>query len=165
MFQSLRTGTPFYVLNKIEPKLMIGEVVSVGLPVPQFGATFQNGIMAAPKNTVDVKVKLDGKDVDFQKLPAEVCIADFGDSGMVVSESKDAVLAEIESMRTISQRAIEELPKHEAIVAESGRMIAALNPSVAREAEQAREIESLKSELSDIKAMLSKALGHDSKED
>lgn len=159
----MRTGTAFYVLNKVEPKLSVGEVVSVGLPVPQFGTTFQNGIMAAPKNTVDVKVKIDGNDVDFQKLPADSGIADFGNSGMVVSESKDAILTEIEAMRAISQRAIGEMPRHESIVAESDRMIAALNPSVAKEAEQAKEIESLKNELSDIKAMLSRALGHESK--
>lgn len=158
MFQGLRSGAPLYIFYKNEPKVCVGEVVSVSTPMPQFGTTYQNGIISPPQNFVDLKITVDGEEINLQKLPAEVTIADFGNTGMVVSESKDAILNEIDAFRNISVRALADVEKHQRNVTECDKMLAELNPHIAKEAEQAKKIAGLESELSEIKAMLAQAL-------
>lgn len=170
MFQGLRAGSPFYVLHKEEPKIEVGEVVSVSNPMPLYQTSFQGGGLQMPSMTVDVKVNIGGQEIDFVKLKADQSIAD--SSGVVVSESRDAMLAEIESFRKNSERALGEVEHHEHVVSECDKMLSLLNPQLQRELSQSKEIEGLKSEVSgirdemlDIKAMLAKALNRTKKEE
>ena len=103
MFKDLRSGSPFYILYKNEPRLAVAEVKEVSLPVPQFGLTYQSGLMSQPRNTVDVKVSIDGEDTTLQKIPADLAIADFG-SGMVVSEDSNSISNEITALMKNSER-------------------------------------------------------------
>lgn len=170
MFQGLRVGSPIYLLSKAEPKIDIAEVVSVGNPTAQFNsASFQNGSFAPPTSTVDIKVRIGEQVIDLQKMPAEQSIADFGSSGMVVSESRDAIINEIEGFKKLSIRALEDIDKHKHIVSECDNMLSALNPHLKKEAEQAEEIANLKrgmadlrDDMTDIKGMLTKALNRGS---
>lgn len=78
MFQSIRQGQQFFILHKGEnPRCDVGTVVSVSNPVPKY----QNGYTAYPlpqnEMVVDVKVKVGDDTLDFQKLPANLSIADF----------------------------------------------------------------------------------------
>lgn len=167
MFQGLRGSSPFYILYKKEPRLAIGEVVSVSNPTPQYASTtYQNGIMMPPKNFVDIKVRVGEETLDFQKIPADATIADFGINGMVVSESRDAMINEIDGFKKISERALADVEQHQHIVTECDTMLKALNPQLKREAEQSQDIENLKrsmadlrGDMNDIKGMLTKALG------
>lgn len=170
MFQGLRVGSPIFILSKNEPKIDIAEVVSVGNPTPQYNAaTFQGGNFLPPKNTVDIKARIGEQVIDLQKLPADVSIADFGTSGMVVSESRDAILSEIDGFKKLSLRALEDVDRHKHIVVECDNMLASLNPQIRKEAEQAEEIANLKrgmadlrDDMTDIKGMLTKALNRSS---
>lgn len=164
MFQSLRGGSPFYMLHKNEPKLVIGEVVNTENLVPMLNTTFQNGIISQPKNVIDVNVRVGEETMKFQKLPADLSIADFG-TGIVVSDSRDAIINEVEAFRNASVRILGEVERHQKIVAECDMMLGQLNPHLATEARQSKEIESLKNEMADIKDMLSKALKQFRKED
>lgn len=171
MFQGLRVGSPIYLLSKSEPKIDIAEVVSVGNPTAQYNtASFQNGSFVPPVNTVDIKVRIGEQVIDLQKMPAEQSIADFGSAGMVVSESRDAIINEIDAFKKLSLRALEDVDKHKHIVSECDNMLASLNPHLKKEAEQAEEIANLKrgmadlrDDMTDIKGMLTKALRGSSK--
>lgn len=172
MLSGLRQGAPIYVLYKNDLKVAVGEVVSVSNPVPQFGTTYSAGMLTQPKSTVDVRARIGTETVDFQKLPAEQTIADFGTNGVVISESKDAILNEIDAYKKVSERALADVDRHRKTVAACDAMLADLNPQIKREAEQSAEIESLKQgmanlrdDLTDIKALLSKALNRKNKED
>lgn len=174
MFQSLRAGTPLYVLHKSVPRLEIGEVLSVGTPQPQFGQTvYQAGMTYQPQKTlVDIKVKIGNETIDLQKLPSEAVIADFGDNSMVISESREAILNEIETIRKGSEKVLESIDFHNNVVEQCSAMIAELNPHIRQEAEQRKEIDNMKNELSEIKntmqsmqGMLAKALNKKIKED
>lgn len=164
MLSGLRIGTPLYVLYRNEPRIAIGEVLSVSNPVPVFGTTYQNGMMMPPKSTVDVKVKINGEEVTFQKLPADQSVADFGTSGIVLSESREAILTEIEGLRKLSEKTLQERPRHEHIITECDKMLGELNPQAKREAAQAQEIASLKSDMGTIKGMLAQLLGQKEKQ-
>lgn len=158
MFQSLRTGATVFILYKNEiPRIEYGEVLTVGLPTPQFNATSyqQNGQFMPAKNVVDIKVNVNGQTVDLQKLPADSSIADFGNNGMVVSTSKDAILTEISTLRNNSQRVIESVDKHKKNIEYCDKLIEDLNPEVKKEAERREEIDNLKNEIAGLKDLLS----------
>lgn len=167
MFQSLRNGTPLYVLRKNEPKLEMGEVTFVSQPVNQFGQPVYGGTQPA---TVDIKIQIADKQMDLQKLPATFTIADCG-NGIVVSESRDAISNEINILRQNSQRILESTEQHKAIVQRCNELLAEINPQVKQEAERTKEIESLsqrvgglENSLADIKGLLIQSLNTKTKE-
>lgn len=157
MFQSIRQGQQFFILHKGEnPRCDVGTVVSVSNPVPKY----QNGYTAYPlpqnEMVVDVKVKVGDDTLDFQKLPANLSIADFSQVGgnVVVSESKDAINAEIEAMKISSVRVVESVEYHQKVIKSCDEMLTALNPAFAEKAQQDKEMKELKGELSQIKDIL-----------
>lgn len=120
--------------------------------------------MPSPKMLVDVKIKSSSGEVELQKLPADLTIADFG-NGMVISESKDAILNEIDTLRKSSVRVIESVDMHKNIVEKCDGLLAELNPQIKQEMERTKEFDTLKEEvggiktdLVELKGMLSKLL-------
>lgn len=166
MFQSLRIGTPLYVLHKNEPRLEIGEVTFVSNPTPQFGQTYQMGNPMGQNFIVDVNIKVEGKEkpIEIKQLPASQTIADYG-NGMVISESREAILNEIGVLKSNSERVINSIEQHKEIVRKCDTLLAELNPQIRQEAERSREIENLstrvvglESSIADIKDMLVRTL-------
>ena len=101
MFQSLRTNQQFYILTKgVTPRLDIGTVVSVTAPQMKFQSIPQS-IGSQPEYIVDVTVNVNGATQQYQRLPANKEIADFGDSygNIVVSMSRDAMNNEIATLK------------------------------------------------------------------
>lgn len=169
MFQGLRPGSPLFILHKAEPRIEIGDVVSVSNPAPLYPTSFNtNGFI--PQMTVDVKVSISGVECEFQKLRSDLSIADTQTGTVVVSDSRDAIIGEIENFRKISERALEDAPKHQHIVEECRKMLSVISPQLVRDEKQAEDIENLKKDVSglhsgldDIRRMLAEVLGHDSK--
>lgn len=142
MFQGLRTNSLFYVLDKGEnPNLQIGQVVSVSNPQTKY-PTFNNGFTPQPMETVvDVKVKLNDEEVDFKQLPANGQIAN--DKNLVVSDNKEAMSAEVDTMLRQSKAILESVDYHKKVVDSCEGMLLQLNPQIAKEREQTEKISKL----------------------
>lgn len=161
MFQTLRKGQSIYVLYRNEPRIEIGEVESVGIPTPQLSAApYTQYQPTMQRNCIDIKVRINEQVIDLQKLPADGIVADFGTGGMVVSESKDAILQEIELMRTNSQKILDSIDLHKKNVERCTRLIEDLNPHLKQEAELRKQVESLTNELVSVKNQLSEVLNN-----
>lgn len=166
MFSGLRQGSLFYILEKGEDlNLKIGQVVSVSNPQPKYNQYISAQTFAQPETTVDVKVKIGEETLDFKQLPSNLSIANFGQNGVVVSESKDAMSAEVESMLRTSRGILESIPYHEKVMHICDSMLRELNPQFAKEKEQEEKIGmlenrmgSIEGTLNDMMGMLSKAL-------
>lgn len=139
MFQSLRIGTPLYVLHKNEPKLEVGEVTYISQPTNQFGQPVYGGTQPS---TVDVRIRCGEQPIELQKLPATQTIADYG-NGMVISESREAISNEVAVLRQNSQRILESTEQHTAIVRKCDELLSELNPQVKHEAERQKEMDAL----------------------
>ena len=148
MLYGLRQGAPLYVLYKGEPKIEILEVVSVSNPVPQF-PVYTAGLPASqPSRIIDIQARRGSETVKFEKVPADVAIADFGAaSGIVLSESRDAILSEIEALRKTSERILSDVTKHKHIVSECDKMMRELNPALVRDAENTARLDNLEQRL------------------
>lgn len=154
MFQGLRQNSIFYVLDKSgEPTLKIGQVVNVSNPQPKF-PSYQPGQFPQPmETTVDVKVKMPDGEAEFKQLPSNGQIANSGD--LVVSESREAMSAEIEAMLRHSKEVLESKEYHEKVVKNCEQMLGVLNPQIAKEKAQEQRIGNLEADVSGMKGTLS----------
>lgn len=165
MFQANRQGNLFYILEKGEElRLKIGQVVSVSNPQPKYGSQFSVPAFGQSEMTVDVRVKVDEETMDFKQLNANASIANSGN--VVVSDSKDAMSAEVEGLLRTSKAILESVPYHEKMLVACDNVLRDLNPSFKKEKEQEEKIGALEEKmvgiegtLNDMMSMLSSALG------
>lgn len=149
MFQGLRQGAPIFILHKAEPKLEIGEVVNVSNPAPMYPTTFnQNSFL--PQMIVDIKARICDADVTFEKVRADLSIADTNAGSIVISDNREAMISEIESLDKQTDQRLSEMPKLQHVKEECPKMLAMLSPQIQRETRQAQELENLKRDVSSM---------------
>lgn len=147
-FQNLRPNNQIYILHKDnKPFLEKGTVINVSMPTSKYPIPQQFG--QAPEMVVDLLVKVGEQNVTYQKLPANQEIADFGNSGgmQVISMSRDAMNAEIMSMKQKSIDIINSVSYHQNIISGCDSILQVLNPEFAEKQQQQAEINSLKEQL------------------
>ena len=167
MFSGLRQNSIIYVLEKKHGdgerlSLRIGQVLSVSNPQPKYQPNYHLGAQGI-ETTVDITVKFQDEQMEFKQLPSTAQIANCGD--LVLSESHDAIDAEVQAMYRTSKEIVESESYHRQMMEDCIKIRSILNPQIAKEREQAEKITKLESKvsgmedtLSDIKGMLSKAL-------
>lgn len=140
------------------PSISIGSVVSVSAPKAKY-----NTQSFTPQNmmemVVDVTVRVEDETLNLEQLPSNQSIVNFGQQGMVVSESKEAMVAEVESMMRMSEDVLNKIDYHEKTVAECDKMLKMLNPQYAKEVERDEEMSVLKAEVGEIRTSISNMEG------
>ena len=152
MFQSLRNNQNFYILTKgVQPRLDIGTVTSVSAPQLKFSSIPQ-GLGAQPEYVVDVSVLVNGSQQQFQRLPANKEIADFGDGfgNIVVSTSKEAMNNELSILKMASEDHIKRVDEERQKVLAYEAILQQLNPEYAEKQKQEAEIVQLKNQIQAI---------------
>lgn len=158
MFQGLRQNGLFYILEKGDDlKLRVGQVVSVSNPQPKYGQFNTPTFGSQPEMTVDVRVKVDEETMDFKQLNANASIANSGN--VVVSDSKDAMSAEVEGLLRTSKAILESVPYHEKMLVACDNVLRDLNPSFKKEKEQEEKMTMLEGEVIGIKDTLNEMMG------
>lgn len=152
-FQNLRNNHQVYILHKdVNPILEIGKVTYTSVPVPKYGnASMYNDLV------LDVTVEVDGKSTNFQKLPANREIADFGNN-LVVATSKEAMNSEITSMKQRSLDILNSIEQHRSIIQGCDEILQKLNPEIAEKQRQEQENKALREELNSLKEMFKEFL-------
>ena len=140
---SLTNGSPFYVLRKGErPTLEIGTVKAKSQPRPQYQTQTPNLMSGMSfQQVVDLTVTINGSDRVINNIPLNVEIAAQGNE--TFSGSREAMLQAVDNMLQTSKKALEQIPLHKNVIAESEKMLEALNPHYAEEKKQARTINDL----------------------
>lgn len=171
MFSGLRQNSLFYILDKSNtPTLQIGQVVSVSNEQPKYPTGYAPGSYNPHpmETTVDVKVKVNDSEMTFQNLPSNMQIAN--DKQMVVSDSREAMTAEVDAMLRNSKQIVESVDYHQQVIQSCEEMLTRINPQIAKEKQQEQDICNLKSDvsgmkgdISDMKGMLSDMLERISK--
>lgn len=172
MLSALRPGTPVYILYKNEPRFAVAKVVSVSNQYPQFN--YQNPLTSPGQNVaVDIAVEVNGKTETYSRVPLNSAIAEFPDRGVLISETREGIINEVNAIRGASQTAIEQVENHRKVITACDQLLFELNPQLKKEQEQSAEIANLKQQLSEMSGrfdsvndqlaaltgMLSKSLG------
>lgn len=163
MFQSLRAGSSIYILHKSgTPLLEMGSIVSVTAPMPKYTVP---PVFGQPQEmVVDMVVKVNGQDLNYQKVPASADIADFGINGVVISDSRDAMNAEVVNLKNRSTEIIGSIDFHKGVIDGCNKILESLNPEFAERQAQQNDINSLKAQMQELMEMnktLLEKLGHD----
>lgn len=142
-FNSIGNGNPFYILRKGEkPQLEVGVVKTKSQPRAKFPTANPNVMQGMQiQQVVDLVVTVNGKDEAFNEIPVNVEIAARGND--TFTGSREAMLQAVDSMLQTSKKAIEQIPYHKSVIAESEKMLEVLNPQYADNKRQARTIQSL----------------------
>lgn len=158
-FNSLGNGNPFYILRQGEkPILEVGTVKSKTQPHVKFPTQTPN-LMAGlqTQQVIDVTATINGKDETFMDIPIGVEIAQKGN--VTFSGSREAMLQAVDSMLQTSKKAIDQVPYHKTVIAESEKMMEVLNPQYAENKKQARTISDLERRQADTDKKLDAILG------
>lgn len=73
---------------------------------------------------------------------------------MVISETKEAMSAEVESMMAISRQVLDSVPYHEKVMEVGDGMLKELNPQFAKERQQEEKISALESKMGGIETSI-----------
>lgn len=146
-FNSLGTGSPFYILTKREgqkPTLEIGTVKEKVVQQPQY--QFQavpnalNGMGQQPQ-LVRLTVTVNGSDRVIPDVPVNVEIAAKGN--VTYSGSTQAMMQAVDAMMQTSKAELEREGYNKAVLSEGERFMETLNPRYAEEKQRDRAIKAL----------------------
>lgn len=178
MLSALRPGTPVYVLYKNEPRFAVAKVSQVSNQYPNLGYQ-QQPLVPGNNLAVNIVIEVDGKLEPYERIPLNTSIAEFPDKGVIISETRDGIINEVNAIKSASVTALQQVDMHKGIIASCDKLLFDLNPQLRKEQEQAAEIASLKEQMSDMSGrfdavneqlaaltgMLSKSLGKKPKEE
>ena len=149
-FQNLRNNHQIYILHKdATPTLEIGKITHISVPVPKYGTnSMYNDLI------LDISADVDGQITNFQKLPANNEIADFGNN-IVIATSKEAMNNEVHSLKQRSLDILNSVEQHQSIILGCDEILQRLNPEIAEKQRQEQENKALREELNSLKEMFS----------
>ena len=152
-FQNLRNNHQIYILHKDAiPSLEIGKIINVSVPVPKYGNNSMYNDLV-----LDITADVEGRATNFQKLPANSEIADFGNN-VVVATSKDAMNSEVMSMKQRSLDILNSIEQHQSIIKGCDEILKVLNPEIVEKQRQEEENKALREEINSLKEMFSEFL-------
>lgn len=135
-----------------------GVVKTKSQPRAKFPTQTPNiGIGMQMQQVIDVTVTINGKDEVFSEIPINVEIAARGND--TFTGSREAMLQAVDAMLQTSKKAIEQIPYHKSVIAESEKMLEVLNPQYAENKKQARTISDLERRQADTDKKLDTILG------
>lgn len=151
MFSALRQGSLLYVLDKGENlNIKVGQVEGVSQP------RFNPGTGLMGVTIVDIAVKIDNEKKDFIGVPSNVSIHEYGN--VVISESREQMIQEINAMLRTSKSALESVDYHHKVISACEDMLKQIDPEYAKQQERDDTIDSLKNEVGSLKSDVSRIL-------
>ena len=151
MFQSVRPNSQIFVLHKNDKPYLETGIVS-GQPIIKPKYQIPNAFGKPQEMIVDVTVKVNGQDLTYSNLPAQLDISDSYSNGenIVVSDNREAMNSEILSLKQKSTDIINSKEYNENLIVCYDKILSDLNPEFAEKQAQKEEIEILKSQMSDM---------------
>ena len=166
MLSTLRQGTPVFVIFRNGPRVATAKVAQISSQYPpQFN--LQMGQMGANMSPMfDLTLELDGKTELFQRIPVNTSVAEFPEKGIILSETRDGVINEVNAIRGNAVSELDKRQFYEQTVSNCDQILLDINPDLKREQEQAGKIARLEQQLAGMSdqiaaltGMLSKSLG------
>ena len=146
MFSALSQGSNIYLLDKTSsPKLLVGEIV--GVTQPKF--TYNQA-------TVDLKVKVDDSIQEFNNLPSINSIVTYNNGKLIISETKQGIQNEVESVLTTSQNILNNIETYKSNIKNCEDILKQLNPQFAKDKERDDRLQNLESRFDGVETKLDK---------
>lgn len=139
--------------------LKVGQVTSVGAPFPKYKTITPNvGVGIQPEMVVDIHAKTDEQEYDFKQLPCNSSVSNYGNA--IVSDSREAMLSEVDDMKQRSQGILDSVEYHEKVLVACDEMLKSLNPNFAKEVARDEAINSLSERLDNFEKKFGQSLSN-----
>lgn len=151
MFQAARPNSRAYIFFKgTNPRLEQGYVVNQPIQRPKYQIPQSFG--QQQEMLVDITVKTDSGTYNFAGIPANLDVADTFCNGeaAVLADSREAMSAEVLSIKQKSQDALNSIDYHKGVIQSCDSIIGQLNPEYAERQIRDAEIERLKGQVTDL---------------
>ena len=148
MFSALSQGSSVYILDKTSsPEYKIGEVLGVSFPkVNPYGV----------QNTVDLKIKIDGNTQEFNSIPSINSIVTYNNGKVIISESKQGIQNEVESMLQNSRQILNNIDQYKQNIIDCESILKQLNPQFAIDKERDERLSNLENRFDGVESKLDK---------
>lgn len=159
MFQSLRPNSVIYILHKGDsPRLETGFISAMPLVKPKYAVPPSFG--QPQEMVVDIAVKINGQVFNYNSIPANLDIADSFSNGesIVISDSKEAMNAEIINLKQKSTDIINSIEFHKNQINKLDEILNLLNPEFAEKQAQQEDINTLKLQMSEMSKSMSELM-------
>lgn len=153
MFSALNQNSPLYIItkgNKLEYKVGSVKSLTASRSYSSYGVV--------PTNTVDINVEIDGSVQTFKNVPANMAVANFTNDGLVISETKEGLIPELDNIIQTSEFNISNYEKDKEIVASGKEIMKKINVKYAKDSERDDAISMLKSDVTNMKGDINKIL-------
>lgn len=151
MFQSVRPNSPIYILHKGDnARLETGYVVNQ--PIPKAKYPMPAAFGQPQEMVVDLVVKVNDMNMNYNSLPAQSDISDSYSNGesITISDSRDAMNAEIMSAKQKSIDVINSVGYHKALIEQYDKLLSDFNPEVAEKQAQQQEMASMRKKMDEM---------------
>ena len=138
-------GATLYILNRKDFSITPATVTAVSQPHLSKAAQTNPALMMQGF-VIDLTLS-SGSETTTIEFPVNSTSASYADKGWFVSPDRLAVTHEIESMDSLSKQHLSQNGWHEMVVKKAPSLIMQLNPEKQAEAEQAKKIATLESQL------------------
>lgn len=146
MFSALSQGSSIYLLDKTSsPKFVVGEVV--GVTQPKFNYN---------QATVDLKVKVDDSIQEFNNLPSINNICTYNNGKLLISETKQGIQNEIETILTTSRNILNNINVYKQNVEDCENILKQINPQFAKDKERDDRLQNLENRFDGVESKLDK---------
>lgn len=106
------------------------------------------------QTVVDVTIKLGNDKKEFVGLPSNEAIHSYGD--YVVSETREAMISEVDSLLQNSKTVLASIDTHKKMVESCERILKELNPVYAKEQERDTAIDDLTNKVNNMQGVLNR---------
>lgn len=152
MFSALSQNGVIYVLDKTDSlKLKIGEVVGVSTPRTNYSTNYQG-------STVDLKVKIDGAIHEFNQIPSAYSLVTYGNGKIVLSETKQALCGEVETLLTNSKQIVDNIDIYKQNIVDCENILKELNPQFAKDKENETRLHNLEQKFVGVENKIDKLI-------
>lgn len=149
MFSNLSQNSILYVLDiNNSPKVLSGPVERVTIPRPKYNTFNPNMEMV-----VDIFATINGERREFKGVPNST-IANFGNDSFILADSRESLNSYINAMMQNSKGILDSVEKHQRLLANYEEALSELNPDIKADKEKDKAIQSLQSQVAELKDML-----------
>lgn len=155
MFSTLRKGSTIYILDRTgKPEVKFGQIENVSMPRPMY-PTYnpQVSLGTNMQTVVDIKTRIDDYTKEFV-VPSNLSVHTYGD--YTISETKEAMISEVESMLKDLTDRIENVDKYKEDAEVYKDILKDLNPVYAREQERDQAITELNTRVDSLQGVIAR---------
>ena len=152
MFSTLSKGNVLYGLDRRDKVKWF--TASIDTITPVYSKSNPNTFGQLPELRLDIVATVNGERREFQQVPSNNAIADFGENSFVIADNKDSLFNYTKKLLNDSENVLKSYEFHKGRIPQYKEVLNELMPGSA----DTGELKELKSEVNSLKTQLAEAI-------